>query len=325
MQNTATEEPLAAESKQSYRHFHNFNLEYLKEMVQENTISLELTEQLLQYWQKRLSDADDPIYSNFFEYYLFFESLQCGILSATLLHTFDYHVVHQYGILNAAMEKVVKRITQVSQEHKDEGKEFQLKEKFIFEDNFFNLWMRSFVFQSHEYVLAVLYPTHISIDKPLARIQDMFYRFYLPDTIGQDIRFLPVFEKYSRHITELCHASFQKQNTREQKNVTFAFLRFKDYKKYLEHIGENYSKLILNDLQDFLEAKLDKTKGDLLVTFSTQEFLLVFFEQEYENVKAIFQHLPIRVKNMLLPYKIKVSSFNAPFHSFTSVWQEIKL
>ena len=69
------------ESQPIYADFHKIDLGYLRDLLEKNKVPEKVARKLLDYWEMRITEERDPLYSSYFEYYLFFESINSGILS----------------------------------------------------------------------------------------------------------------------------------------------------------------------------------------------------------------------------------------------------
>ena len=87
--------------------FHRIDLSYLENLVSDGKISTEISEKLLNYWGSRLREPEDPLFSSYFEYYLFFESVNSGMLTAFVFDATNSIVRHQYGIMANAIVDIL--------------------------------------------------------------------------------------------------------------------------------------------------------------------------------------------------------------------------
>lgn len=90
--------------------FHSFHLQYLKDLIAAEKLPVEIAKKLLDYWKTRLTNAEDPVYQNYFDYYLFFEAANAGILSAWVIRMSDYYVLHNYGIFKESFPKLMELV-----------------------------------------------------------------------------------------------------------------------------------------------------------------------------------------------------------------------
>lgn len=292
--------------------FHSFDIRYIKNLVAQNELSLEWAELLLSYWKERLSNVQDSLYNNYFDYYLFFESMHSGIIHAFVLETTSKKTLHSYGILTKEMDALANDLPQVI----NQEKEFKKQETKKILDTTLNFYVHSLEYG--KYVLAVLYPTSIAIEKQLEKITLVLKRFYLPETLSLDKRFFTLFSTNEKLLTEKCNFYLE-----QNKLVTFTYLQFESYKKDLQYIGEGYSHMIVPELRSFLREKLQLNNEDILLTLDNQHFLVISFDQGYEKIKEAFSGLTIQAKNIVFPYSIKVSTYNQPIPSLTSIWKQI--
>lgn len=297
---------------------HSFHLQYLKDLIAAEKLPVETAKKLLDYWKTRLTNAEDPVYQNYFDYYLFFEAANAGILSAWVIRMSDYYVLHNYGIFKESFPKLMELVKKTKAEQNANNTEIKQTQKFTVEEQTFQLWLRSYKFHNEEYMLIVLHPTHLIIEKQLARFANTFKHFYMPESFHKDKRFFSIFSNQSQVIAEQCN-----HYLRQKKMVTFTHLQFESYKKDLVYIGESYSHLLLQELRSFLSEKLNMKDDDILLTIDAQRFLIISFDQNYENIKKAFRRLVIRAKSIVFPYSIKVSTYNEPIESLASVWSQI--
>ena len=215
------------ETVRLYDKFHNINLDYLRETVNSGKVSIEKIEKLLEYWEIRITESKDLLYHNYFEYYLFFESINCGILNAFVYEMNAKEIKHQYGIISSAVIEIIDRVE--TQKMKDYlvSRDIGLTEDFNFQGDQLRTWLRAVEFGNTVYLIGVIFPSGLDINENLSRLENVFKRFYLPDIFEPDLRTLPLFTELNINIVR----KIEKYLT-EKKPVTFTVFRFENFQKY---------------------------------------------------------------------------------------------
>ena len=299
-----------------YDKFHNINLDYLRETVNSGKVSIEKIEKLLNYWKARITDSKDLLYHNYFEYYLFFESIHCGILSTFVYEMNAKEIKHQYGIIYSAVIEIIERVE--SQNIKDYllSRKNGLSEEFDFQGDQLRTWLRAVEFGNTVYLIGVIYPSGLDINKNLQRFENVFKHFYLPDIFEPDLRTLPLFIEVNKDIIKKIEKYLQ-----YKKPVTFTVFQFEDFNKYIKLAGEHFGREIISELVKQITGKLKQ--DDTYYVLSPREYLIVSVNCEKSILEQRFHRETFQIKSLLLNYQVKFTTRRLPINDLSLIWNEI--
>ena len=280
-----------------YDKFHDINLDYLRETVNSGKVSIKKIEKLLDYWKAKITNSKDLLYHNYFEYYLFFESIQ-------------------YGIISSAVIEIIERVE--SRNIKDYllSKKNGLSEEFDFQGDQLRTWLCAVEFGNTIYLIGVIYPSGLNINKNLQRFENVFKHFYLPNIFEPDLRILPLFIEVNKDIVKKIE-----KYLRYKKPVTFTVFQFEDFNKYIKLAGEHFGREIISTLVKQITDKLKQ--DDTYYVLSPREYLIVSVNCEKSILEQRFHRETFKIKSLLLNYEVKFTTRRLPINDLSLIWNEI--
>jgi len=300
-------------SQKLYKDFDVINIDYLKTWIEKNYIKEEIVEELLKYWDSRLSNPRDVLYENYIDYYLFYESVNSGI---ALSFIYDYKknkTMHKYGILTSSIQKIISEIKKNTIQKKE-------NEKFIYKyhDFEFEVWNQKVNYDKNSFLLCVVYPVQVDISKTLKRIENVFMKFYLTDILHPDLRFLSIFEKINNEMM------VDIRQTQEKKiPITFSYLKFEKLNRYISLAGGILVSEIFKGLKENVLERLEK--GDKWYVINPREYLLVSLNCREEELKKKYKRMNVKIKGLMLKYKIKFTTILDPIEDMNHIWDKISI
>lgn len=297
------------ESKGLYRDFHNIDLSHLKELVRDSKIDVSVAQNLLAYWQRRLADENDAIYSRYMEYYLFFESLRALFLAVFIFDMKTGTARHSYGIFPALSTAIFSAVS---------GELGSESGSLAFEHNGHEYALHHIRSSYHdqEYTIAALALKGSASDASLRRMKYVFGRFYMPSSFSRDERIGSLFpataELLSGWITPVLA-----QGT----PVTFTYLYFESLSKYVGLAGEHFARDLIEELQRDVHRVLKDTDRSLVL--STREILIVSLNCEEDVLRKRFAGAYFHAKSLLLAYQANFCCVREPQADLNSLWDNI--
>ncbi len=299
-----------AEKEGLYRDFHNIDLTHMKAMVSENRIDGQVARSLLAYWQRRIEDSNDAIYSRYMEYYLFFEALRALFLSVFVYDMKTGTVGHSYGIFPALSPAVYAAITAVPSQEDAGVIDFEHNGR-----NYALHFLRS-GYHEQDYTIAALALKDVAIIENLRRLKYVFERFYLPSGFSRDERVVPLFTHTESMITGWINPTLAKKQP-----VTFTYLYFESLTKYVGLTGEYFAQELIDELQKDVHRVLKEP--DRSVVLSTREILIVSLNCEEEVMRKRFANAYFHAKSLLLAYQVNFCTISSPVVELHSLWDSI--
>ena len=292
-----------------YREFHKVDLGHLSQLLRDGRIDAQVAENLITYWQKRLDDRNDAIYSRYIEYYLFFESLRALFLAAFIFDAKTGVSGHSYGIYPALGPAIYAAISGSLQE--DSGViDFDLSGK-----SYALHYLRS-GYQEQEYVIAALGLKDQPIAENLKRLKYVFERFYLPSSFSADSRVSLLFTETANLISEMINPALARKEP-----VTFTYLYFESLTKYVGLAGENFARGLLEELQRDVHRVLKDTDRSLIL--STREILIVSLNCEEDVMRKRFAGAYFHAKSLLLSFQVNFCTIRTPLFDMNELWDSI--
>lgn len=292
-----------------YRDFHKIDLTHLKELAQGGKIDPQLADSLISYWQKRLDDKNDAIYSRYMEYYLFFESLRALFLAVFIFDMKSGDAAHSYGIFPTLASSIFATISGgprnaagvVDFDHK--GRQYALH--FLHSG-----------YHEQEYTIAALAIKDNSISENMMRLKYVFERFYLPSSFSKDSRIGVLFTETANVIAEMANPTLARKQP-----VTFTYLYFESLTKYVGLAGESFAKGLIEELKEDVYRVLKDT--DRIIILSTREMLIVSLNCEKDILQKRFAGTYFHAKSLLLSYKTHFHTVHSPLLDLHSLWDDI--
>jgi len=294
-----------------YREFHKPNLDYLYALVSEAKIPLAMAENLLDYWEMRLSDSRDSLYHEYFEYYLFFESMNAGILSLFIYDKFNSRVLHQYGVLSSTIPDLIQEI-----ETSSPGYGKLLEKTFDYKEGKYLFGRIDIEYEGKEYILGMVYPPRLFAEKKLHRLEKVFIRYYLPEALRPDTRFLNFYSSLNDFVMELVNPVL-----REKRPVTFTYFKFEEFRKYTKLTGESFATELVNSLAE--EIKNHLKSEDMIYIINPREYLIVSLNCEAEIMKSRFHRMIFQIKSLILNYNVRFTTWKVPVDDLSTIWNDI--
>ncbi|MDH5719050.1 MAG: hypothetical protein OEZ13_00365 [Spirochaetia bacterium] len=298
--------------------FQKADFKYLIRLQRENKLSQEICERLLDYYKSRISNKSDKIYTNYFEYYLFFEFINSAVIGAFFYGIEEKDVFLQYGILNDVKSEILKTLKKKVNFVAEEKKEIDETLDFLYHSENFACRLKKVTSLEKEYVLIVLYPKALDIRDRLERLERVFLRYYLPDTFKADKRFSPLFEDVNKTILEKINPALENDQP-----VTFSFYKFENFEKYMEFGGEFFSRQLIGEIQKEFISRMKAT--DKCFILSPREYLIVSVNCEIDDIKDRFSKMAFKAKSLILAYKVKYSTFFEPIEHLSEKWKQISI
>jgi hypothetical protein len=292
-----------------YLDFHNIDLTHLKDLVGEKKIDDVLVEALITYWCKRLDDKNDAIYSQYIEYYLFFESLRALFFTVFIFDMKTGGTRHSYGIFPALAPAI---FATVSAGEKNTAGLMD----FDYNGQKYALHYLHSGYHEQDYTIAALALKEISIGDNLMRLKYVFERFYLPSSFSKDERIGLLFPEVQNLIAGMVNPTLA-----EKQPVTFSYLYFESLTKYVSLAGENFAKGLLEELQHDVHRILKDT--DRSIILSTREILIVSLNCEEDIMQKRFASAYFHAKSLLLSFQIKFHTVRNPITDLHSIWDDI--
>lgn len=298
-----------SENQGLYRDFHKIDLGHLTALLNEGRIDARVAENLIQYWEKRLDDKNDAIYSRYIEYYLFFESLRALFLAVFIFDMKTGISGHSYGIYPALGPAIHAAISGGLQN--DAGTvDFELNGK-----NYALHYLLS-GYQEQKFAIAALGLKDQQIGDNLKRLKYVFERFYLPSSFSEDSRVALLFSDTANLIGTLINPTLSRNEP-----VTFTYLYFESLTKYVGLAGENFARGLLEELQADVHRVLKDTDRSLIL--STREILIVSLNCEEEIIKKRFADAYFHAKSLLLSFQVNFHTVKGPVTDLHSLWDNI--
>lgn len=292
-----------------YRDFHKIDLAHLTALLRDGSIDAQIVENLIGYWQKRLDDKNDAIYSRYIEYYLFFESLRALFLAVFIFDMKTGVSGHSYGIYPALGPAIHTAISGALQ-NESGVVDFELSGK-----NYALHYLRS-GYQEQEYAIAALGLKDQPIAENLKRLKYVFERFYLPSSFSTDSRVGLLFTETTNMISEMINPALARKEP-----VTFTYLYFESMTKYVGLAGENFAQGLLHELQKDVHRVLKDTDRSLIL--STREILIVSLNCEEDVMKKRFAGAYFHAKSLLLSFQVNFHTIKSPVVDIHSLWDSI--
>jgi hypothetical protein len=277
-------------NKALYIDFHKIDLGHLKDLVRDGKIDTGITEALLDYWRKRIDDKNDAIYSQYIEYYLFFESLRALFLSVFIFDMKGGGTRHSYGIFPALAPVI---FSTVAAGEKNAAGLMDL-----------------------EYTIAALALKDFTIGDNLMRLKYVFERFYLPSSFSRDSRLGLLFAGAHGVILDMINPALILNQP-----VTFTYLYFESLTKYVGIAGENFTRELLDELRTDVHRILKDT--DRSIILSTREILVVSVNCESDVLKKRFAGAYFHAKSLLLACQIHYCTIREPVVDLHPLWNDI--
>lgn len=292
-----------------HQNFHKIDLTHLKELVQGGKIEPQQADSLISYWQKRLADKSDAIYSRYMEYYLFFESLRALFLAVFIFDMKSGNAAHSYGIFPTLSSAIFDTVSQgpkhaagvVDFDHK--GRQYALH--FLHSG-----------YHEQEYAIAALAIKDNAISENLTRLKYVFERFYLPSSFSKDSRIGVLFTETANVIASMANPTLARKEP-----VTFTYLYFESLTKYVGLAGENFAKGLIEELKADVYRVLKDT--DRIVILSTREMLIVSLNCEKDILQKRFAGTYFHAKSLLLSFKANFHTVHSPIIDLHLLWDDI--
>lgn len=298
-----------SENQGIYRDFHKIDLTHLTTLLRAGRIDAQVAENLIQYWEKRLGDKNDAIYSRYIEYYLFFESLRALFLAVFIFDMKTGISGHSYGIYPALGPAIHSAIS-VGLRTESGVVDFELSGK-----HYALHYLRS-GYQEQEYAIAALGLKDHPIEENLKRLKYVFERFYLPSSFSADNRVALLFTDTVNLITDMINPALARKEP-----VTFSYLYFESLTKYVGLAGENFAQGLLEELQKDVHRVLKDTDRSLIL--STREILIVSLNCEENVMKKRFAGAYFHAKSLLLSFQVNFHTIRTPVVDVNLLWDEI--
>ncbi|HRP68843.1 MAG TPA: hypothetical protein PLY93_04870 [Turneriella sp.] len=298
-----------AVAKGLYIDFHKLELSHLKTLVDENKIDTALVDNLLKYWQRRLDDKKDAIYSRYIEYYLFFESIKALFFAVFIFDMKNGGTRHSYGIFPVLAPLIYSAINSAAKEKSG---------VLDFDHNGmkYALYFTHSGYHEQEYAVAALALKGTSIDDNLKRLIYVFERYYMPLSFSRDERTSFLFTNTANEIQNLTEKTLK-----AKKPVTFTYLYFESLTKYVSQSGESFARELLDELR----ADVHRILKDIDHSFvlSTREMLVVSLNCETEAMQKRFTNQIFRAKGLLLAVQLKFYTVQEPISDLNLLWNDI--
>ncbi|MDH5718305.1 MAG: hypothetical protein OEZ22_11815 [Spirochaetia bacterium] len=297
---------------QLHSNFHNIDLSNIKKLLLEKQITVETTNDLINYWEEQISNKKNLIFHNYFDSYLFFELMKYSVIKVIFYDFKNDKILYKYGILNDADGEILSSV-------KNDGKRDEKLEKmFLFEhqNEAFGLWRRKITSHNFDYYFLALFPQELNIIVNLREISQIFLRYFLPSIYKPDNRFMPLFEDVNKAIIEKINPYLESESP-----VTFSFFKFETFDRYLEFGGEFFAKEVIDDILNEFSTKIKAT--DNFFVLSPQKYLIVSVDCESDVIKDRFKKLSFKIKSLILNFNVKYSTFYKPINHLSEKWKEI--
>ncbi len=297
------------ESKALYKDFHRVDLEHLREQINSGRIDNAVAEKFLEYWQRRLSDSKDALYSHYIEYYLFFESLRALFFAVFLFEGKEGMIRHTYGIYPtlgsaiwaALVKEEISQDASVSFEHGGQS---------------YVLHRIHSGFHDQEYTIAALSFKGVEATESLARMKYVFERYYMPSSFAKDDSVGLLFPATVELVKWWVEKPLEKNIP-----VTFTYLYFESMSKYVSLAGSHFANELLSELQTDIHRLMKDT--DRSIILSTREFLIVSINCDEEVLKKRFRKAFFQAKGLILSYSIRFHCVRELPLDFFALWNQI--
>lgn len=296
-------------SENKFRDFHRLDLQYLKSMTADGRLSEPVAGRYLDYIEMRLNDNTDLIYSDYLEYYIFFEAANSGVLTAFTYDLKTGRIMQQFGLFAAYVLELIK-------EYLPEPGGDSLQTKVVYNNEQYNYWRRHFLYKDSEYLLGLMYPVKTDITDRIRRLEQVFQRYYLPRSLHSDRRYMNLFTGVNEEVMQKIAPVLK-----EKKPVTFTYFRFEPFRKYVKLTGEHFATRIVEDLAEALKAKLKSE--DTCYILNPREYLIVSLNCEKSIMQKRFHKQIFQVHSLILNYNTRFSTYKTPVESLSEIWKEI--
>lgn len=291
-----------------YADFHMIDLSHIRDLLKTGRLSPRLTEKLLSYWELRLQDSRDPIFHEYIEYYIFFESVRAGILNVLFFDISTGKIMHNYGIFSSAGPGILRHITATP----------NLPEisRYVILEESYNLWIEKVDYLKKQYIIAAVFPEGHEIREHMRRMSLVFRRYYLPGVFENDDRYNNAFSHAEEEILKKIKPVLQMGQP-----VTFSRFVFEPLEKYVKLAGENFAQELVNELYMEITEKLKH--DDKCYVLSPREYVIVSVNCEKEIMEKRFYRAAFHSKSLLLSYKSDFLEFRKPVADLSVVWQNL--
>lgn len=294
-----------------YRNFHEISIDYLKKIIQTQSVPEPVLAKLLQYWESRLSNKEDPLFNDYFEYYLFFEFINSGILCSIIYDEKRKQIQHQYGILSDAISDILEKVNAISKR-----KQNRFIYPYIHNDHEFSMWLKRITSFDKSYLLVSIFPKNLNIEKRLDRFERVFVRYYIPDSLRPEKRFYHYFSNLKNKLIPDMNKFLIKKEP-----VTFTYFKFQSFNKYIYIGGESLGAELITGLAYQLTSRLKS--GDRCYILNPREYLIVSFNCEKDIMEKRFNKLIFQVNSLILNYNVNYFTCRKKIDDIADYWSEI--
>ncbi|MCX7632683.1 MAG: hypothetical protein N2Z22_05045 [Turneriella sp.] len=292
-----------------YSDFHTIDLTPLRTKLLEGKIPPQLAQDLLGYWQHRLGDKKDAIYSQYLEYYLFFESVRALFLAVFVIDLRTHTTRHSYGIF-PALEASVQRALATAPNSESGALDFEHA------GHHYRLHYFRTGYHEEQLVVAALAFADADVSENLRRMRYVLERYYLPSIFSRDERLRNLFAETQNLIAQWINPVLARRQP-----VTFTYLHFESLAKYAAFAGEHFARELILELQQDVHRILKDI--DRSVILSTREILIVSANCEEEVLRKRFAGAYFHAKSLLMAYDVHFFCLREPVVDMHTIWDQI--
>ncbi len=283
-----------------------FDLNYLIQMVVDQTINSEVADLMIAYWRGKLNNPEDPVYDQFLDYYLFHASINRGLVYAFLFDPHKGKILHDSGV--SPDTNITETLTNAPSVESIEDVPVYL------EQLRFRLFLEKVEHNQKSYFIGVI-PLDTANHAALDLVMNI-YQIYL-DIYGgsHDLRFNNLYEK----LVESMQRDINK-NLKPEFPILFLHLKFDRFHKYINFAGDYFGYDMIAKIREELKKM---TSGEAMIyPIKPHEYVLLFIDTEQEEVEPLFGQ-NMQIKNLLLNYRLRFYATSKAKLDMKNIWTKI--
>jgi len=276
------------------------------EYISENTRG-----KLLEYWDHKISNSEDMIYSDFMHRTIFTLSVEHGI---TLYFIKDLEkdeiIFHDGFYKKSASELAAKYTIEMDREPANSHKTFNVK----LEDDHYRLYVKKLVYSNHRLLIGCAMPDRLYNQNVLDYIEKTTAAVYASDRkADQNVLDLDLGMRKDLKQRIASYAG--------KEGLFFARVEIESLETQLKICGDLYIKEILEEIKSHY---LDQVKETACYMISQKTLLLVASKKDSGTLKPKLMQKEVKVKNLLLKCQVKIIEPEDPQITLEKVWDQIK-
>lgn len=273
--------------------------------IRENRVSVEFGRELLEFWRARLDDPSGLIREDFVEYCLFQESIDHGLVSATLYDTGAEKTSRHFGIFPE------ERAVEMLKQHFD-FPELATQGQIFFEEQL--LFFKVFPGAGGKKESSLL---ALSVE-PLQEERFLYFEKILT---GFEMN---PYDEYSYSNNLYLYLKEELEfvlHKTEAKEATFVYLRLENLKKYFDYAGDYFGHEVVHMA---LNQIYTNVSGEIICyVMQPGQYLVLCPGKTEDELKKSLRKMTIKVKSLLLSYQVNYYSTKLPVENIDVIWEEL--